>query len=90
MSGGHFDYQQYKIGDIRASIEKLIEDNNKPNEYDFCNKFSDEILKEFEIAISILKIAEIYVQRSDWLVSGDDGEDTFFTRLNEDLKEADL
>ena len=30
MSGGHFDYQQYVIDDIANSIEKEIEEANKP------------------------------------------------------------
>ena len=30
MSGGHFDYQQYHIDDIANSIEKEIEEANKP------------------------------------------------------------
>jgi hypothetical protein len=33
-----------------------------------------------------LNQALIYAQRIDWLVSGDDGEDTFHARLAEDLK----
>ena len=36
-------------------------------------------------AVKILKIANIYVQRIDWLLSGDDGEETFLNRLSEDL-----
>jgi hypothetical protein len=32
----------------------------------------------------------VYAQRVDWLVSGDDGEESFITRLAEDLKELNL
>jgi hypothetical protein len=32
-------------------------------------------------------MAQIYTQRIDWLVSGDDGEDSFRERLKEDLEE---
>jgi hypothetical protein len=31
-------------------------------------------------------MAEIYAQRIDWLLSGDDGEDSFRKRLKEDLE----
>jgi hypothetical protein len=31
-------------------------------------------------------MAEIYAQRIDWLLSGDDGEDSFRERLKEDLE----
>lgn len=29
--------------------------------------------------------AQVYAQRIDWLLSGDDGEDNFHLRLKEDL-----
>lgn len=32
-------------------------------------------------------MAQIYTQRIDWLVSGDDSEDSFRERLKEDLEE---
>ena len=32
-----------------------------------------------------MEIAEAYAQRVDWLVSGDDGEESFHERLKEDL-----
>ena len=35
----------------------------------------------------ILKQAEIYAQRIDWLLSGDDGEESFHERLKEELEE---
>jgi hypothetical protein len=31
-------------------------------------------------------MAQIYAQRIDWLISGDDGEDSFRERLKEDLE----
>ncbi len=48
--------------------------------------YSDETFKEFEEALVILKKAHIYTQRIDWLISGDDGEDSFHERLSEDMK----
>ena len=36
----------------------------------------------------ILIQAYLYVQRIDWLVSGDDSEDGFHERLKEDLSEV--
>lgn len=32
-----------------------------------------------------LKLANIYLHRIDWLLSGDDGEDSFHSRLKEEL-----
>ena len=34
-----------------------------------------------------IRIAEIYAMRIDWMMSGDDGEDSFRERIKEDLAE---
>jgi hypothetical protein len=88
MSGGRFDYLQYRFSEIIDSIEQEILDNNaKSNDqWSNPNNFSDETLTEFKNSIKHLKIAQIYVQRIDWLLSGDDGEESFHRRLKEDLK----
>lgn len=90
MSGGHFDYDQYKISQIAESIESLIyrNDSKEKNEYgdSLGYGFSKETIKEFEKAVKILKEAAVYAQRIDWLVSGDDGEETFHKRLKSDLE----
>lgn len=85
MSGGHFDFKQYEIGRIADEVEQLIYNNNKPDELGFCNNFSEETLDHFRQGIKLLKAAEVYAQRIDWLVSGDDGENTFHERLIDDL-----
>lgn len=89
MSGGHFDYNQYRIDDIINSIEKLIEDNDseEKNEfgYDIGHHFRKEVINEFDNALTFLRKASIYTQRIDWLVSGDDGEDNFLKKLKAQL-----
>ena len=87
MSGGEFDYKQYQIGDIADAIELLIEDNLFKDEYGYCRNYSAETLDKFVEAVKALRIAEAYATRVDWLVSGDDGEDTFHQRLRADLNE---
>ena len=42
--------------------------------------FSDETIDEFKKGIELLKKAFVYAQRIDWLVSGDDGEESFHRR----------
>lgn len=90
MSGGHFDYDQSRIFDIAESVESLIRGNDKETyiEDEFTGNygFSDETISEFRIGLEHLKLAHAYAQRIDWLVSGDDGEDSFHQRLAEDLK----
>ena len=62
-------------------IKKWIEDHNREIVIDF----SPETLREFRKAATLLRKAAIYAHRIDWLLSGDDGEDNFQTRLKEEL-----
>ena len=50
------------------------------------HKLRDEILEEFKNAYEMLRKAEIYAQRVDWYLAGDDGEDSFLERLKSDLE----
>ena len=85
MSGGHFDYKQYAIREITEEIERVLSNESENGEYELTPK----VVEEFKKAIKILKIASVYTQRIDWLLSGDDSEKTFFQRLEEELKEID-
>lgn len=89
MSGGHFDYNQYRIGDIADEIEELIASNNDESldnwGYPIGRGYSAETIAEFEKAVKCLRLAFIYAHRIDWLVSDDDGEESFHTRLKEEL-----
>lgn len=162
MSGGHFDYAQYRIDDIIDSIEREIEDATKERpplvtkvgvsvkeivekgHYRYVNNrfdsfgeairyysnntkykvieqdektllvedifscelyevkcytyeeyadgeyypdYTEETINEFRKGVEILKMARIYAQRIDWLLSCDDGEESFHRRLNEELKQ---
>jgi hypothetical protein len=62
-------------------------DEDERPEDKFHYKYPDDIITEFRSAIHYLKMAQIYTQRIDWLVSGDDGEESFRQRLKEDLEE---
>ena len=75
MSGGYFDYKQYHINQIAGDVEKLAG----------CDEYPPEILAEFAKGAAILNQAAVYAQRIDWLLSGDDGEESFILRLKEDL-----
>jgi hypothetical protein len=91
MSGGHFDYAQYRIEDIARGIEELVESNDDEplNEWGYRrgHGYSPETIEKFKIAVDTLRRAAIMAQRVDWLVSGDDGEDSFHRRWDEELKE---
>jgi hypothetical protein len=105
MSGGAFDYNQYKIGYIADQIDEVIVKNGlektpeelkehwiDPDWYKkypedlFHYKYPDEVIEKMKDAVKALKIAQEYAQRVDWLLSGDDGEESFLSRLEENLK----
>lgn len=162
MSGGHFDYAQYRIDDIIESIEQEIEEATKERpplvtkvgfsvkeivekgHYRYVNvrfdsfgeairyysnntnykvieqdekklivqdvfsgelyevkyytyeeyadgkyypDYTEETINEFRKGVEILKKARIYAQRIDWLLSCDDGEESFHRRLNAELEQ---
>ena len=49
------------------------------------SNYSDETIREFKNGIEAVRKAYVYIQRIDWLLSGDDGEDSFHKRLKKDL-----
>jgi len=55
----------------------------------FHYKYPDEVIEKMKEAVKALKIAQVYAQRVDWLLSGDDGEESFLSRLEEDLKKIE-
>ena len=101
MSGGRFEYSQWKIRDIAEEVDKEIRRNGRKKtdqeikdeswhdsewyekypEDRYHYKYPDEVIKEFEKGYYILRLAEIYAQRIDWLLSGDDGDESFIERL---------
>jgi len=104
MSGGHWEYLQYRFTDVAEDIEKLVAKNGQPKTADelkyerwhddewyekypedkFHHKYPDQVIEEFKKGAAAIKLAQIYMQRIDWLLSGDDGEESFISRLKED------
>ncbi len=103
MSGGFFDYKQYHIEEITDDIERELNRQGKPkpkyelyNDDEFYKKYPEEknhpiytdvVREKMYEAVKQLKIAAIYVQRVDWLLSGDDNEANFIIRLEKELSE---
>ena len=53
----------------------------------FHSEFPEEVLEEFKKGVEAIKLAQIYMQRMDWLLSGDDSEQSFLSRLKEDIND---
>ena len=52
----------------------------------FHYKYPDEVIQEFKNAVDMISKAQVYMHRIDWLLSGDDGDESFIERLNKELK----
>ena len=102
MSGGRWDYIQYRLTEPIEDIDRLIEINGKEKTEQeikddtwypgheperFHYKYPDEVIDEFKRGLLIIEQAQIYLQRLDWLLSSDDGEESFLRRLKQELNE---
>lgn len=91
MSGGFFDYNQYKIHQMAEQLEDVILKNGKKrenresweNEYHY--EYPPEVIVKFKKGLEYLRKAHIYAHRIDWLLSHDDGNESFLERLDYDL-----
>lgn len=89
MSGGTFEYIQYRMDDLAEDIETFIKDNGNPDEYGFVQNYSEETIKELKQGVRLIKLAALYTHRIDWFLAGDDGEDNFHEKIKEDLARKD-
>lgn len=87
MSGGHFDYRQFQLEDMATQIEYLIDTNNIADAYGGVRNYRASTLARFRQAADALRLAGRMATRVDWLVSGDDGEDSFHRQWEEDFGE---
>lgn len=79
MSGGFFEYQEYRIEEIAEAIKECIR-----RAEDYC--LSEEVVAEMKTAVKNLEYSYVYVSAFDRLVSGDSSTESFFERLNNDLQ----
>ena len=90
MSGGHFQYKQWEISNIADEVEQLILTNDSEEKDEWGDRkgyhYTPETIEEFKKGLVLLRQAYVYAQRIDWLVSGDDGQDSFHSRLKFELE----
>jgi len=86
VSGGHFGCKQHHIKDIADEIARIVKDEEKRDIPDrYYEPASLDAMKE---AYKVLLKAYVYARRIDWLVSGDDSDETFAKRLHKELSEV--
>lgn len=91
MSGGHFNGAQSHMLMIAEDIDKIIEENNSKEFDTFGYKigydFPQDIISKLEETKKVLVLAEAMTKRVDYLVCGDDGEDSFRRRWEEEVEQ---
>ena len=88
MSGGYFDYQQYRLLDIINKLderEARIKDDDNDAYVLTVDESVEDLIQDAKV---LAQLAQIFLQRVDWLLSGDDCEETFKKRIKEDLLDA--
>lgn len=90
MSGGRFDHRQYILMDIAEEIQHVIETNDDVSINEWGDKrgrgYSPKVIARLQEGVRALKVAYVYAQRADWLLSDDDSEESFLRRLEKDLE----
>lgn len=82
MSGGHFDYIQYRIMQAADEVEQYIHrcESNETDECGYKPEYSEETIAKFRECERTLRLGGEMLNRVDWLASGDDGEENFHKR----------
>lgn len=87
MSGGHFDYVQYRIDNAADDLERFIArcDSGEADENPFSPENTAAVVAKFRECERTLRRAYAMLQRVDYLISGDDSEDSFFSRWQKEV-----
>ena len=90
--GGHFDYNQCRVREIAEDIQRLIATNADETLNEWGEKkgrqYPPEIIERFKEAAHTLEQAADMAQRVDYLVSGDDGNESFLTRWQKEVRDS--
>ena len=82
MSGGKWQYLASTIGYMVEDLDAYIAREERKSKAD---QWMPETMQRLRDGSQALQRAAIYERRIDWLLSGDDGEESFHRRLAADL-----
>ena len=82
------DISRKKWNDIRfEALRKIVDEHNSSPA---GAGYSDETVAKIKEMLKTIRLAQIYIQRIDWLFAGDDNEDSFHSRTKQDVEKAGL
>ncbi len=79
MSGGYFDYVQFRLEDTKEKIESLIQNNHL--EIHAEENYSEESIKIFKDAKLIIEKAILYIHEIDYFIEGDNSEESMIWNI---------
>lgn len=79
MSGGRFDYIQYRLDDAADHIEEAITTNDVGTDdmWDTARNYPPEILEAFREGVKSIRRTRQMIHAIDYLLSGDHSEESF-------------
>ena len=86
MSGGFFNYDNYRLADLARTLEEVVNHNDEDEYYGY----SPETIRVFKETVYLLQKCDILMHRIDWLLESDDSEEGFHKLLTKQLKELEI
>lgn len=81
MSGGHFDYNCFRISQFADELKHEIEINNSTETDDYGYKigagYNEKTIATLKKCHQIIEMAGKLAREVEWLYSGDHGEESF-------------
>ena len=91
MSGGFFDYQEYRLKDMASLLRlEIAKCRKKPDWISSWSSYSNEFIGEMSFLYNQLIDTAARMHRIDWVLCGDDGEDQYEERLKRDLTKIEF
>lgn len=85
MSGGHFDYNCFKIAQFAEDLQDEIILNNDESKDELGDsrghQYSEETIEILQDCQKVIELAGKMAQDIEWLYSGDIGEESFRKKI---------
>jgi len=95
MSGGSLEYVFGRIDDAADSVKNYVAEVEKHDAEDFAfdakragltpEQMKERTISYLKTAVLSMRLASIYAQRAEWLMSCDDGYESFISRTDEEI-----
>lgn len=88
MSGGTFDYVEFRLQEVQDKLQKVINGNDGSDPEVYANNYKPETIKALQEIVQLVQIAQISIHRADYLIAGDDSEESFHKNLTEEIQKC--